>query len=126
MLAAIQAEGDERMSTRKAFLATAVAAAAASSGLAGRGTARAATPKPSPTPTPAASTGPTKPSKLARELAQSLQHDLPKAHLSDAMTERIASDIQDNFAIGNAFRHRKNSNLPPPDFVFAADEEIRP
>jgi hypothetical protein len=42
------------------------------------------------------------------------------------MTEKIAADIQDNFAIGNAFRSRKNEALPPPDFVFAASAEDRP
>jgi elongation factor P--beta-lysine ligase len=42
------------------------------------------------------------------------------------MTERIASDIQDNFAIGKAFRNRKKGDLPPPDFLFAADDESRP
>jgi hypothetical protein len=113
------------MPTRKVFLAAAIAAAAAASGSLSRDAAHAAT-SPAPTPTPAPSSGPTKPSALARELARSLQHDLPKAHLSDAMTERIASDIQDNFAIGKAFRNRKNRDLPPPDFVFAADDENRP
>jgi hypothetical protein len=113
------------MPTRKVFLAAAMAAAAAAAGPLSSGTAHAAA-KPAPTPKPTPSPGPTKPSALARELARSLQHDLPKAHLSDAMTERIASDIQDNFAIGKAFRKRKNPNLPPPDFVFAADEENRP
>ena len=113
------------MPTRKVFLAAAIAAAAAAAGPLSSDTVRAAA-KPAPTPKPTPSPGPTKPSALARELARSLQRDLPQAHLSDAMTERIASDIQDNFAIGKAFRNRKNRNLPPPDFVFAADEESRP
>jgi len=113
------------MPTRKVFLAAVIVAAAAASGSLSRDAAHAAA-SPVPTPTPAPSSGPTKPSALARELARSLQHDLPKARLSDAMTERIASDIQDNFAIGKAFRNRKNRNLPPPDFVFAADDENRP
>jgi hypothetical protein len=113
------------MPTRKVFLAAAMAAAAAAAGPLSSDTAHAAA-KPAPTPRPTPTPGPTKPSTLARELARSLQRDLPKAHLSDAMTERIASDIQDNFAIGKAFRNRNNPNLPPPDFVFAADEESRP
>ena len=113
------------MPTRKVFLAAAMAAAAAAAAPLSSDTARAAA-KPAPTPKPTPSPGPTKPSALARELARSLQHDLPKANLSDAMTERVASDIQDNFAIGKAFRNRKNRDLPPPDFVFAADEESRP
>src|ERR1700680_279599 len=113
------------MPTRKVFLAAAMAAAAAPAGPLSSDTAHAAA-KPAPTSTPAPAPVPTKPSALARELARSLQHDLPKAHLSDAMTERIASDVQDSFAIGKAFRNRKNRNLPPPDFVFAADDESRP
>lgn len=114
------------MPTRKVFLAAAIAAAAAASGPLSSDAAAHAAAKPAPTPTPTPSPGPTKPSALARELARSLQHDLPKARLSNAMTERIASDIQDNFAIGKAFRNRTKRDLPPPDFVFAADDESRP
>lgn len=113
------------MPTRRVFLAAAIAATAAASGPIARDAASAAA-HPSPTPTPTPSPGPTKPTALARELAKSLQRDLPKAHLSDTLTERIASDIQDNFAIGKAFRNRSRRNLPPPDFVFAADDENRP
>ncbi|HLW38142.1 MAG TPA: twin-arginine translocation signal domain-containing protein [Candidatus Eremiobacteraceae bacterium] len=74
-----------------------------------------AAPRPSPTPSPG-------PSKLARELAGSLQRDLPAAHLSDSMTEKIASDINDNLVINKTFRNQKNRALPPPDFMFVAEE----
>jgi hypothetical protein len=115
------------MSTRRAFLGVAAAGAAAAAVALDRDrVAQAATAGPSPTPKPSASPGPTRPSKLARELARSIQAELPKAHLSDAMTEKIAADIQDNFAIGNAFRAHPNPELPPPDFVFSALEDSRP
>ena len=113
------------MSTRRAFLGAAAAGAAAVA-LNRDGVARAASAGPSPVPKPSATPGPTRPSKLARTLAASIQNELPKAHLSDAMTEKIASDIQDNLAIGNAFRARPNADLPPPDFVFSAVEDSRP
>jgi hypothetical protein len=114
------------MSTRKAFLGLTAAGVATASSLSGKGGAQAATAGPSPAPKPSASSAPTRPSKLARELARSIQAELPKAHLSDAMTEKTASDIQDNFAIGNAFRNRQNADLPPPDFVFSATDDNRP
>lgn len=74
-----------------------------------------AAPRPSPAPSPG-------PSRLARELASSLQRDLPAARLSDSMTEKIASDINDNFIINKTFRNQKNRALPPPDFMFVAEE----
>lgn len=115
------------MPTRRAFLgAAATGVAAAAIALNRDGVARAATAGPSPAPKPSASPVPTRPSKLARTLAGSIQAELPKAHLSDAMTEKIAADIQDNLAIGNAFRARPNADLPPPDFVFSALEDNRP
>jgi hypothetical protein len=113
--------------TRRAFLgAAASSAAAAAVALNPDRTAQAATAAPSPAPKPSASPGPTRPSKLARALAGSIQSELPKAHISDTMTDKIAADIQDNFAIGNAFRARANADLPPPDFVFSAVEDSRP
>ncbi len=42
------------------------------------------------------------------------------------MTEKIAADIQDNFAIGNTFRSLSNEALPPPDFVFTPSQTDRP
>ena len=113
------------MLTRRFFIA---AAAAVTSLVSGLPQALASTPKPkqTPAPKPAASSTSTKPSQLARELALSLQRDLPHAHLSDATTEKIASDIQDQFAIGKSFRKMASKHLPPPDFVFAASSEDRP
>jgi hypothetical protein len=68
----------------------------------------------------------TSPSPLAIELARSLQRGLPNAHLSAAMTAKIAKDINDNLFIANAFRKLRSVALPPPDFVFVASAADRP
>lgn len=113
------------MTTRRSFLAGTIAAAAgiaaASSGTPPAASAPAATPSPTPTPPPAPP-GPTKPSPLALELAKKLQKDLPHAKISDAMAEKIASDIEDGFGLSKAFRKVKFKNWDEPDFVFSAEE----
>jgi len=111
------------MSTRRFFLSYALSAAGLLTSVS-RGVARppgGATPTPNPTASSA-----TAPSPLAKELATSLQRGLPNAKLSEAITAKIASDIQDGFAINKAFTNVDNKNLPPPDFVFSADNEHRP
>ncbi len=85
------------------------------------------TPHPTPTPKPpappsAVAGGPTKPSAPALELAKKLQKDLPQAKISDAMAERIASDIEDGFSLSQAFRKAKFKNWDEPDFAFSAEE----
>ncbi len=117
------------MVTRRIFISAAAAVASLASCmprvLASRSSAGLA-PAPNRRPTPAPTSTPTKPSPLATKLAQALQRDLPQAHLSDAMTEKIASDIQDTLVIGASFRKRSNERLPAPDFVFAAANQDRP
>lgn len=112
------------MPSRRVFLTkAAVAAAAITTSIAAANPSRAAQPSPAPLPSPAphptASPGP---SALALALAKSLQKDLPRAHLSDSMTQKIAGDINDNFAINKTFRNKKKRQLPPPDFIFSAAE----
>lgn len=117
------------MPTRRSFIGSAGAIVAA---IAGRGAAYAAAnpPAPSPSKRPAppknAAPAPASPAPLAVELARSLQHDLPGAHLSTAMTAKIAKDINDNLFISGALRKNRSNALPPPDFVFVASALDRP
>lgn len=106
------------MPSRLAFLKNA-AAVAFVAGVSSTGAALAADPKAMPSPKPTASPPP---SVLARSLAASLQRDLPKAHLSDAMTEKIARDIDGNSTITKAFRKRSRKNLPEPVCAFSASQ----
>ena len=128
------------MTTRRSFLvgaATAAAATAAGLAAAAKTESAAATGPPlvaaasptaapaaaasaPPTPAPAASTPP---SRLARDLARSLQSSMPQAKLSDALTEQIAADIEGNFAIAKTFRGVRLRNGQEPDFVFFADSD---
>jgi hypothetical protein len=110
------------MPTRRNFIGTAMAIAAlTAAGRRAEAAPGAPTPTPTKTPAPSAS-----PSPLAVELAHSLQRGLPEAHLSAAMTAKIAKDINDNFAISVAFRKSSTVALPPPDFVFVASAADRP
>lgn len=102
------------MTTRKRFLERAAIAAAASSVLASGG------------PVAAAPARPPGPSALALALARFLQRTLPKARLSNALTEKIAEDIDGGFAVNAAFRNKSNAHLPEPDFVFVASESDAP
>ena len=111
------------MPTRRNFIGTAMAIAALTA--AGR-RAQAAPGAPTPTPTKTPAPASTSPSPLAVALAHSLQRGLPEAHLSAAMTAKIAKDINDNFAISVAFRKISTLALPPPDFIFVASGADRP
>ncbi|MDQ6781808.1 MAG: hypothetical protein M3Z37_11735, partial [Candidatus Eremiobacteraeota bacterium] len=71
-------------------------------------------------PPPAKQPGP---APLAQALAASLQRDLPAAHLSKQLTEKIATDVNDNLTINKAFRNQKQRDLPPPDFIFSARDD---
>jgi hypothetical protein len=99
------------MTTRRSFIAgaAAVAGIAAASAVSAPAPAQAATP-----------------STLARELARSLQRNLPEARLSDAITAKIASDIEDNFAIATTFRKGHLKNGDEPACAFAADPAGEP
>lgn len=74
-----------------------------------------ATPKPQPTPS-----GTPTPSPTARALAQWLQRTLRKANLSDALTEKIAGDIEGGFEIATTFQKVRLQNSDEPDFTFSA------
>ncbi|MBC5804626.1 MAG: hypothetical protein DLM53_06265 [Candidatus Eremiobacter antarcticus] len=100
------------MTTRKRFLEHAAIAAAVVSTLAKADLAAAA---------PAAKRGP---SAVALALARWLQRTLPRARLSNSLTEKIAGDIDDGFAVNAAFRNKSNAHLPEPDFLFVASEDI--
>jgi hypothetical protein len=109
------------MTTRKLFLRSALSVGLLAAAAHNPAAAATATPAPKPTPTPL-----TKPGPAARALAASLQQTLVRAKLSDATTQLVASDIQDGFAINEAFRNRSHANLPPPDFVFTATDADQP
>ncbi|HXW77636.1 MAG TPA: hypothetical protein VEJ20_09510 [Candidatus Eremiobacteraceae bacterium] len=106
------------MPTRRSFLGVTVAAVAA--GISGVAESPAAanavdatsTPTPAPTPTP--------PSATSLTLAKSLRQSMPKAHLSDAMVEQIAGDIDGYASVAADFRNGTLRNWDEPDFVFEA------
>jgi len=102
------------MPTRRNFIGTAMAIAAlTAAGRRAQAAPGAPTPTPTKTPAPAST-------------SHSLQRGLPEAHLSAAMTAKIAKDINDNFAISVAFRKISTLALPPPDFIFVASGADRP
>jgi hypothetical protein len=80
-----------------------------------------ASPTPSPTPTP-----PPAPSATARSLAKHLQATLKEAKLDDAMTEKIAGDIDGYLDLGSAFRAKALHNSDEPDSIFSAVEGLTP
>jgi glucose/arabinose dehydrogenase len=103
------------LSTRRFFLTAGAAAAAMALTAKGPASAQAppAPPASSPSPKP-----PPEPSALARELARSLQRDLPQARLPDDLVEKIAGDIESNFDIVKAFRKGGLKNSDEPDTAF--------
>ena len=108
------------MPTRRSFLAATAAIVAAD--IMGGDSAigsPSATPTPSPTPTPP-------PSATARCLAKHLQASLKAAKLDDAMTEKIAGDIDGYLDLGNTYRAKALRNSDEPDSVFSAVEGLTP
>lgn len=110
------------MPTRRSFLAAtagivAVDLMAADSAIG----SPSATPTPAPTPTP-----PPAPSATARCLAKHLQATLKEAKLDDAITEKIAGDIDGYLDLGKAFRAKALRNSDEPDSVFSAVEGLTP
>ena len=115
------------MPTRRSFLAATAAivavdfmssdSAAGSSGASG---ASGASPAPAATPKP-----PPGPSATARSLAKHLQKSLPEAKLDDALTEKIAGDIDGYLDLGKAFRDKKLGNSDEPDSIFSAVEGLK-
>jgi hypothetical protein len=108
------------MPTRRSFLAATAAIVAvdfmstdSATGSSGASPAPAATPKPPPGP-----------STTARSLAKHLQTSLPDAKLDDALTEKIAGDIDGYLDLGKAFRATKLHNSDEPDLVFSAVEGL--
>jgi hypothetical protein len=108
------------MPTRRSFLAATAGIVAvdfmASDSAKG---SSAASPTPAPTPTP-----PPAPSATARSLAKHLQASLKEAKLDDAITEKIAGDIDGYLDLGKAFRAAKLRNSDEPDSVFSAVEGL--
>jgi hypothetical protein len=84
-------------------------------GSSGTSPAPAATPKPPPGP-----------SATARCLAKHLQASLPDAKLDDALTEKIAGDIDGYFGVGKDFRAKALRNSDEPDSLFSAVEGLTP
>ena len=111
------------MPTRRSFLAATAAivavdfmssdSASGASGASGASPAPAATPKPPPGP-----------SATARSLAKHLQTSLPEAKLYDALTEKIAGDIEGYLDLGKTFRATKLRNSDEPDSIFSAVEGL--
>ena len=108
------------MPTRRSFLAATAAIVAvdfmssdSAAGSSGASPAPAATPKPPPGP-----------SATARCLAKHLQTSLPDAKLDDALTEKIAGDIDGYLGVGKAFRAKALRNNDEPDSLFSAVEGL--
>ena len=108
------------MPTRRSFLAATAAIVAvdfmssdSAAGSSGATPAPAATPKPPPGP-----------SATARCLAKHLQTSLPEAKLDDALTEKIAGDIDGYLDVGKAFRAKALRNSDEPDSLFSAVEGL--
>jgi|GEM_PF-3419814 len=112
------------MPTRRSFLAATAAIVAvdfmSSDSAAGASGASGASPAPAPTPKP-----PPGPSATARSLAKHLQTSLPEAKLDDALTEKIAGDIDGYLDVGKAFRAKKLGNSDEPDSIFSAVEGLK-
>ena len=119
------------MPTRRLFLAATAAivaadlmsanSAAGSSGSAPAPPAKKSpAPKPAPTPTP-----PPAPSATARSLAKHLQASLKEAKLDDAITEKIAGDIDGFLDLGKAFRAQNLRNSDEPDFISSAVQGLK-
>ena len=106
--------------TRRAFVAT--MAASLSALLAANMFASASDGKSHPPAKPSKRKPPAapKPSAVSKALARWLQRDLKAAKLSDALTEKIAADIEGGFDITRAFRKERLANAAEPDFTFFA------
>jgi hypothetical protein len=110
------------MPTRRSFLAaTAAIVAADFIGADSAIGSPSASPTPAPTPTP-----PPAPSATARCLAKHLQATLKDAKLDDAITEKIAGDIDGYLDLGKAYRAKALRNSDEPDSVFSAVEGLMP
>jgi hypothetical protein len=59
------------------------------------------------------------PSATAKCMAKHLQSSLPAAKLDDAMTAKIAGDIDGFLDSSKSFRNRGLRNSDEPDFVFS-------
>jgi hypothetical protein len=129
---------------RRGFLGWIVGAGGMLAGLGPNGIGRAA---PSPRPSPAGKPGAGMPasakpvpvvsaspaaaetsaaSVLARATAAWLAGVLPKARLTHKETLAVARAVQEGFGIDDALRNLPRQDLPAPDFVFAANGDIRP
>lgn len=93
------------MSTRRTFIATAAVAAAAGASSIAR--------------TPAAAKEKA-PSAFALAYAKYVQRAMPRAHLSDALIEKIAGDIDSYEPTAANFRKGSLRNWDEPDFTFLA------
>lgn len=68
---------------------------------------------------PAEAAPPPGPSATAKCMAKHLQSSLPAAKLDDAMTAKIAGDIDGFLDSSKSFRNRGLRNSDEPDFVFS-------
>ncbi len=106
------------MPTRRSFLAATAGIVAVDLMAADSATGSpSATPTPTPTPTP-----PPAPSSTARCLAKHMQATLKEAKLDNAITEKIAGDIDGYLDLGGTFRAKKLRNSDEPDTIFSAVE----
>jgi hypothetical protein len=109
------------MPTRRSFLAATAGLVAVDLMSTEAGASTSSSPAPAATPTP-----PPGPSATARCMAKHLQASLPEAKLDDAITEKIAGDIEGYLGLGKSFRAKKLRNGDEPDFVFSAVEGLAP
>jgi hypothetical protein len=107
------------MPTRRSFLAATAAIVAVDFMSADSASANSssATPAPAATPKP-----PPGPSATARCMAKHLQSSLKEAKLDDALTEKIAGDIDGYLDLGKDFLAKKLRNSDEPDTIFSAIE----
>ena len=106
------------MPTRRSFLAATAGIVAVDLMAADSATGSpSASPTPAPTPTP-----PPAPSSTARCLAKHLQATLKEAKLDNAITEKIAGDIDGYLDLAKDFRAKALRNSDEPDTIFSAVE----
>jgi hypothetical protein len=114
------------MPTRRSFLAATAAIVAVDFMSADSASANSSNASPAPAPTPKAAMPkpPPGPSATARCIAKHLQSSLKEAKLDDALTEKIAGDIDGYLDLGKDFRANALRNSDEPDTIFSAVEGL--
>jgi len=109
------------MPTRRSFLAATAGIVAVEFMSADPSSASSSSATPAPTAAPKPPPGP---SATARCIAKHLQASLKDAKLDDALTEKIAGDIDGYLDLGKDFRAKALRNSDEPDTIFSAVEGL--